>query len=94
MITRIVKLTIKEEHVEEFRAAFKQNHANISTFPGCLEVRLVCDVKVENIHFTISSWQAESDLENYRNSELFNGIWSHVKPMFSDKAQAWSTVEW
>ncbi len=31
-----------------------------------------------------------ADLENYRNSKLFRGIWSKTKPMFNGKPEAWS----
>jgi len=44
-----------------------------------------------NLHFTISLWDSEKDIDNYRKSALFAGIWATVKPWFSNKAQAWST---
>jgi quinol monooxygenase YgiN len=93
MITRIVKLNIADAHIADFRATFRNNHARIVGFPGCHEVRLVHDVNDPNIHFTISVWDAESDLNNYRNSEIFASIWSTVKPWFQEKAEAWSTEE-
>ena len=31
-----------------------------------------------------------NDLENYRTSETFIGIWSTIKPWFAEKAVAWS----
>ncbi len=93
MITRIVKLNITDERIEDFRAAFRSNHPRISGFPGCQEVRLVFDLNNPNIHFTISVWNAESDLENYRHSDIFAEIWSTVKPWFKEKAEAWSTEE-
>jgi quinol monooxygenase YgiN len=93
MITRIVKLNIADAHIADFRAAFRSNYPRISGFPGCNEVRLVHDVNNPNIHFTISVWDAESDLKNYRNSEIFAEIWSTVKPWFQEKAEAWSTEE-
>jgi quinol monooxygenase YgiN len=93
MITRIVKLNIADKHIADFRKAFRNNYPKISGFPGCKEVRLVHDIKNPNIHFTISVWHAESDLENYRHSEIFADIWSTVKPWFQEKAEAWSTEE-
>ncbi len=92
MITRIVKLEIQETQTENFRKAFKDNHQQISNFPGCLDVKLVFDSNNPKIHFTISTWESETDIENYRNSQLFKSIWSTVKPWFENKAQAWSTV--
>jgi len=93
MITRIVKLTIDEAHIFDFRLAFRDNHNRIVGFPGCSDVRLVHDLRNPCVHFTISVWDAESDLDNYRHSEVFEEIWSTVKPWFSAKAEAWSTEE-
>ena len=92
MITRIVKLSIADEFIEEFRSTFNKNHRKISNFPGCQEVRLVFDDNQPNIHFTISTWVATDAIEDYRKSELFQGIWSTVKPWFNDKPEAWSTL--
>jgi quinol monooxygenase YgiN len=91
MITRIVKLSISIERIQDFQNAFKENYENIASFPGCKDVRLVVDTKNPALHFTISIWESEQAIENYRKSELFNTIWSTVKPWFSEHAQAWST---
>jgi len=42
------------------------------------------------VFFTYSYWNDESDLENYRKSELFKNIWSATKKNFSAKPEAWS----
>jgi heme-degrading monooxygenase HmoA len=93
MVIRIVKLGIREDKVESFRSTFRENRHLISTFPGCQEVRLVFDLNESGIHFTISIWNSEEDIERYRNSALFTKIWSTVKPWFSTKPEAWSTQE-
>lgn len=93
MITRIVKLQIQKEFIAEFQKTFSENHKNISSFPGCKEVKLVCDMNSPSTHFTISTWDSEQAIENYRNSELFKKIWSTVKPWFLEKAEAWSTTD-
>ena len=93
MITRIVKLSIADDRIQDFRRTFRENHNAISSFQGCLEVRLVYDIQNPNIHFTISLWESEQAIEDYRNSQLFSGIWSTVKPWFSGKPEAWSTLE-
>jgi quinol monooxygenase YgiN len=92
MITRIVKLSIAENRIADFRKTFQENYSNISTFPGCSQLELVFDEKQPNIHFTISTWNSLKDLENYRQSEIFKGIWSTVKPWFDAKPEAWSTL--
>lgn len=91
MITRIVKLTLKEEFCSEFQNIFIEKNRAIADRPGCLNVKLVQDIKTKGVFFTISEWESEADLNNYRNSELFQDIWPKVKAMFADKAQAWST---
>jgi heme-degrading monooxygenase HmoA len=42
------------------------------------------------VFFTYSYWETEQDLENYRNSELFDTVWSFTKKLFNDKPEAWS----
>ena len=42
--------------------------------------------------FTYSYWNSENDLNEYRNSELFAKVWAETKPMFAEKAQAWSVA--
>lgn len=91
MITRIVKLTLKKEYSADFETIFTEKNAAIENRPGCLSVKLVKDIKTDGVFFTISEWESEEDLNNYRYSELFQDIWPKVKVMFADKAQAWST---
>lgn len=91
MITRIVKLTLKEEFCTDFQNIFIEKNKAIENQTGCLGVKLVKDIKTKGVFFTISQWESEEDLNNYRYSELFQDIWPKVKPMFADKAQAWST---
>lgn len=87
---RIVKLTFKKDKVEDFLQSFEETKDRIRAFPGCQGMVLLRDKKEENIFFTYSEWGEENDLENYRNSDLFRGVWSTVKPLFAEKAQAWS----
>lgn len=88
---RIVKLTLQEECVAEFLANFNKQKTHIRAFDGVQHLELLNDKNNPNIFFTYSIWESEQHLENYRNSELFKSIWSVTKPMFSAKAEAWST---
>lgn len=92
MITRIVKLTIDPKKMDLFIAAFNKHKNEIKSFKGCNHLELLSHVNENGVIFTYSKWDAESDLDNYRHSELFKGIWGYVKPMFLDKPEAWSTV--
>ena len=90
---RIVKLTFKEEHVQDFLIHFETVKSDINSFPGCQGMKLLQDQNNPNIFFTYSRWNTNQDLDNYRKSELFGGIWPKVKNWFSNNAQAWSVDE-
>jgi heme-degrading monooxygenase HmoA len=59
--------------------------------PGCMHVELLKEVKEGQIYFTRSIWHHENDLNNYRNSELFKGVWTDTKALFDAKPEAWTT---
>lgn len=90
MCTRIVKMEFQEDKIASFLANFEAVKHNIRDFKGCLHLELWRDKHRPTVFFTYSKWEQESDLENYRNSELFKGVWATTKPMFSSKANAWS----
>ncbi|MEY2830339.1 MAG: hypothetical protein RIQ33_2197 [Bacteroidota bacterium] len=90
MIIRIVKLTFKPEMVNEFIEIFNSSKALIKNCEGCESVELLNDVARKNIYFTYSLWQSETDLNNYRQSDLFKMVWAKTKILFGDKPEAWS----
>lgn len=90
MFTRIVKMEFKLEEVPSFIANFETVKDKIRSFPGCTFLELYEDKNDPSIYFTYSRWEDETDLENYRSSELFKGVWATTKPMFRSKAAAWS----
>ncbi|NOZ36156.1 MAG: nucleoside triphosphate pyrophosphohydrolase [Chlorobi bacterium] len=91
MINRIVKMTFRKEHIEDFIRFTAEIQETIKSHEGCLHLNILQDKKYPEIFFTYSCWNSEKDLENYRKSEFFNTIWSRTKKWFSDKPQAWST---
>lgn len=90
MILRIVKMKFKAEHCDEFLNLFNKYHSQIAGFRNCISVELLRDINDPQIFFTYSKWESESDLNNYRNSELFKSVWSQTKALFEQKAEAWS----
>jgi quinol monooxygenase YgiN len=90
MLVRIVKMTFKPEKIDLFLEIFDVNKEKIRNSKGCSLLELYRDKTNTNIFFTYSYWNTEDDLENYRNSELFDDLWSKTKILFNDKAQAWS----
>lgn len=93
MLVRIVKLSFQPEKIEAFLANFETNKTKIRDFEGCNFLELYRDQNNTNVYFTYSYWNSEEDLENYRQSELFKGIWAKTKPMFNGKPEAWSVVK-
>lgn len=90
MFIRIVKLRFHEEHIDAFLNNFEEVKHLIRNFEGNQFLELYQDKNDQRIFFTYSYWDNEEDLENYRNSELFKGVWSFTKKLFSDKPEAWS----
>ena len=80
MITRIVKLTFQEERVDEFLSFFETIKLKVNSFPGCLGMQLVQDVKNPCVIFTYSQWQSELELNKYRDSQTFGEVWPNIKP--------------
>tara|TARA_B100000780_G_C21108329_1_gene447713 strand:+ start:1056 stop:1346 length:291 start_codon:yes stop_codon:yes gene_type:complete len=91
MIVRIVKLSFHLENISAFKAIFESNKANIITQKGCMYLEVYQDVENPHIFFTYSKWGSETDLNTYRSSELFQGIWVETKKLFNAKPNAWST---
>ena len=90
MLTRIVKMQFKPEKVNEFLIHFDHVKEEVRNQPGCLEMYLYRDRIHSNIYFTLSIWEQESDLENYRKSPFFKEVWYFTKNLFEMKAEAWS----
>ncbi len=90
MLTRIVKMTFKEDKIDDFVERFKNVQARIAGFEGCHKVELYRDQRNPNVFFTLSLWESEDRLEAYRHSELFQNTWKYTKTLFDDKPQAWS----
>jgi len=91
MIKRIVLMELKPGNEAIFLDIFDQVKSEIRTQKGCMGIELLrSDMNEKTSLWTISSWQSEEDLETYRSSSLFQKTWASVKPLFSDKARAWT----
>ena len=89
MIVRIVKMSFIPEKVTEFLNVFNQHSSAIANAEGCIDLQLIQNNNSATF-FTISKWQSEQDLENYRQSELFAIVWPQTKALFNQKAEAWT----
>ena len=87
---RIVKMTFDPSRVNEFLANFEKFQNHIRAFEGVQHLELLSDKNNPNIYFTYSVWRNEIYLEKYRQSDLFKSVWAVTKPLFIEKAEAWS----
>jgi quinol monooxygenase YgiN len=90
MITRLVKMTFREEKVSEFLTLYNNSRERIAGFDGCIKVSLFQDINHPAIFFTYSEWLSEAHLDIYRKSEIFLTIWKKAKACFASPAEAWS----
>ncbi len=92
MIIRFVCMKVKPEKLAEFRRIYEEACDRIRAFPGCLFLQLLLDVDGECNLYTISHWRSAEDLEAYRRSAFFRGVWARLKPLFRDPPWAQSTT--
>lgn len=90
MLHRFVRMSFKQECIEEFENMFNEIQSKIESFEGCHSVILLADDKEKNIFMTFSLWENEKALDNYRHSEFFTKTWTKTKLMFNDKPKAFS----
>ena len=86
-------MTFAPQHVDDFLKLFAENKDRIAGFEGCTHLELLNDKENTHVFFTYSKWRNESFLEKYRDSELFNSVWSETKKLFATKPEAWTVVE-
>jgi quinol monooxygenase YgiN len=91
MLIRVVRMTFRENAVEEFLVNFDSNKEKIRGFRGCHHLELWRDENQKNIFMTYSHWENEEALDQYRDSELFKSVWGATKPLFSEKPIAFSS---
>lgn len=87
---RIVKMSFRYEHINDFKALFEARRERIRHFAGCTYLELWQDKENPGIFYTYSLWNEAADLEAYRVSDLFQETWSTVKQWFNDTPEAFS----
>jgi quinol monooxygenase YgiN len=90
MFIRIVKMSFAKDNVNAFLENFHENKDKIRAVNGCSLLELLRYKDNPNIFFTYSYWDDQSDLEHYRQSNLFKSVWAKTKVLFNEKPQAWS----
>lgn len=87
---RIVKLSFKAEHAAKFMALFEERKHLIRNFDGCMYLELWQDKADACVFYTYSLWKDESNLQDYKVSDLFQDTWAQVKQWFKSPPQAFS----
>lgn len=90
MLIRIVKMSFQEDQIPLFLSEFEQYKTKIRNVKGCQFLELYRDINIATTYFTYSYWDSETDLNMYRDSELFKEVWGKTKILFNQKPQAWS----
>ena len=90
MIQRLVKMTFRLDEVEAFQAMFDERKHLILGSDGCHRLELLRDRRDARVFFTLSLWESEAHLNQYRESALFEDTWKLTKSKFEEKARAWS----
>jgi heme-degrading monooxygenase HmoA len=93
MIIRIVQMEFEEDRVPEFLKIFAASRKKIRSFSGCLHLQLLQGESDPSVFFTYSHWDNQNDLNTYRNSDLFQVVWSDTKNLFRVPAKAWSLTD-
>lgn len=84
-------MTFREETATAFLDIFDQSSSRIRESQGCHQLELLRCTDNDVVFFTLSIWESEDHLNNYRHSELFKDTWAKTKQLFGDKPMAWST---
>ncbi len=91
MITRIVELQIQAEQIGAAKKLLEDVAPKVRNMPGCRRLEIMFDIHRKGRVTTYSYWESETNLNEYRDSDVFLVFWKAIKPMFSEKARAWSS---
>ena len=90
MITRIVRMVFQEDKTTQFEQVFDESKEKIRARSGCNYLSPHKDHHQSNTYYTLSIWDSQQDLDDYRDSELFKTTWAKTKILFADKPKAYS----
>jgi hypothetical protein len=89
-ISRVVKMTFKQETMSDFLELFNKKKSQIRNFEGCTQLQLIQDQTNPYTLYTYSCWDSQDSLDNYRNSHLFKETWAETKKCFGARPEAFS----
>lgn len=82
-----------EERVPDFLKIFAASRTAIRSFPGCTRLQLLQENADSCVFFTYSHWETETQLNSYRDSDLFEEVWGDTKKLFRARPEAWSLTD-
>ena len=85
-------MTFTQETLLQFESVFKKHEVAIGGQSGCFHVELVRDSINPLVRATVSRWDSEESLNNYRKSELFGVVWPETKRLFAAAPEVVSYV--
>lgn len=88
MIARIVTMTFKENEINNFVLLFNEYKTQIKNSTGCISLTLIQKLDHPTEISTLSYWENEDYLNNYRNSDIFKQVWPQTKLLFSSPPKA------
>ncbi|MEO9806668.1 MAG: antibiotic biosynthesis monooxygenase family protein [Reichenbachiella sp.] len=83
MIIRVVRMTFREDAIDDFLQIFDKSKEKIRAFEGCNHLQLLSDAHAPNVYSTYSIWNNEDGLNAYRDSDLFGQVWPETKRLFA-----------
>ncbi len=88
MIVRLVTMNFQPEKVDMFLSVFEEYKEQIKSANGCTRLQLIQDKNNPSQISTLSEWEDEESLNNYRNSDTFKKVWPLTKLLFNGKPHA------
>ena len=85
-------MTFTHDTLKQFEAIFKKHEEAIAGQPGCFQVELVKDSTSQLVRATVSRWDSEESLNDYRKSALFGEVWPETKRLFAAPPEVVSYV--
>ena len=92
MITRIVKISIKQQNQNDFKNYINEVRPIMADFKGCEHIEILKDKSNSNTFSIYSIWKNEKLLEHFRSSEMSGEFNRTIEKWLEKQIQAW-TVE-
>lgn len=83
-------MVFRPEACDDFLQLFESHRRQIRAAEGCTGLQLLREKPGGNVFFTYSTWENESFIELYKQSDTFGIVWPKTKRLFQSPAEAWT----